>query len=238
MTRRSAAVVGLALLFCAVSFVSWAGPPEGVNNEDVLFYASYDKGENADVSKGAPAPVSRGRSTAVEGRVKGARELTDCIVYSAEKNISPQGGTLAFWVCPKWDPQDKKHHALLDWRGASHAYNRLMAYKYAGNNLIYFSARSQKGTKAARKVTAVGDAKGWKPGEWRHVLATWDSEKPELRLYIDGQLAKTVKTRWEFGKMPPKFIVGGKGTIMDELLILNRPLSDTDAKALFSSYPR
>ena len=212
--------------------------PKGVSADDVLFYASYDKGEAADMAKGKPEPTARGgKSKPAPGRVAAAREFADNIEYSAENNISWKSGTVAFWFLPKWDPQDKKHHPLIDWIGKDFRYNRLLLYKYVSNS-IYFGLRSEKKPGRRAEVAVNPPIKAWKTGEWRHIVGTWESKTKQIRLYLDGRLAAKTDTLWECGEMAEKLRIGCKGTVMDELLILKRPLSADEAKALYQSGAR
>ena len=176
------------------------------------------------------------RSKEVPGKAGNARALTDVFTYDAVGNISKEAGTVAFWFSPAWDPADKKHHSLIDWRGKSHGHDRILLYKYAGSNDIYYGLRSTKGSKATRKVTVCGKTAGWKPGEWHHIIGTWDGAVPGTRLYVDGKLIGKTKHKWEFGEMPKRIYVGSKGTTLDDLLILKRALTDEEATALYAGY--
>ena len=216
--------------------VAFGELPKGLKADDVLFYASYDKDEAADVAKGQAKPVENaGHSLAVPGRVGQAREFKYEGIYSAAKNIRAEAGTVAFWFCPRWEPADGKHHSLFDWRVGTHAYDRLLVYKYVSND-IFFGVRSKKGTKMMRKLAATSPVKGWKPGEWHHIVVTWDTASAALHLYVDGEhRAKSIKKAWEFGTMPVRFRVGSTKTLMDELVVLKRPLTAEEAKTLHST---
>lgn len=188
-----------------------------VGRSDVLFYASYDEGKAA-------------------GKLGAARAFSAPAAYPAAGYISAQAGTVAFWFQSQWSPADGKHHPLFDWLGTSHGYSRILIYKYATGNTIYFGLRSREGTEATRKVTCTASTEGWQPGEWHHVVATWDGSAPEARLYVDGCLAGKRETRWDLGNMPDRFLVGSAGTTMDELMIFGRALSAKEARALWASY--
>ena len=227
-------VAGLVCCMCVCLFAAKAAEiPKGVPGEDVLFYASYNEGEAADTAKGRPEPAAGGgKSQAAAGRVGSAREFARDVHYSAADNISWTGGTIALWILPKWDPQDKKHHPLVDWIGKDFRYNRLLLYKYSSNT-IYFGLRSEKKAGRRAEVAAVAPIKGWKTGEWHHLVGTWESKTGKIRLYLDGRPAAKSDTPWECGEMAANFKAGCKGTVMDELLILKRPLSAEEAQALY-----
>ena len=250
MSSKTTRKMICALIYCTLgcmtpvlrtgwsSAVEAAGIPAGLSRDDVLFYASYDKGEAADVGGGEIKPIrGAGGSKSVPGRSGAAREFTSGVTYSAAKNISAGAGSIAFWVSSKWEPSDGKLHLLLDWMGKDGVgHNRILFYKYAGRNNIYFGVRSRKGFKGRGKVTCTAPTKGWNPGQWRHLVGTWDSKTPELRLYVDGRLASKNAAPWAFGDMPKQFYVGGKGTILDDLLILKRALPAEEARSLYAAY--
>ena len=229
------------VIWAAVTCIA-AGPalagraeiPKGVPRDRVLFYVSYDQGATADVARGAAEAA--GNTMPVPGQSGNARAFVGPVTYSAESNISKHAGAVALWFCPKWAPADGKHHALFDWRGRSYGHDRILLYKYAGANRIYFGLRSRKGTRASRKVTCLAQTTGWKRGQWHHLVGTWDDSTSEVVLYVDGRPVTRANMKWEFGAMPKKFAVGSPGTSIDELLILNRPLSDKRAYALYKSY--
>ena len=232
--------VQLAIVVCVLGVLAipaFADLPKAINPDDVLFYASYDKADEAEIARGAAAPIVNPRKPKiVPGRAGQAMECPWDTIYPAAGNISRDAGTVAFWFCPRWDPQDKEHHRLFDWIGKSHAYDRILFYKYAHNNKIYFGTRSTKGSKAAQEPTCTHPTPGWKTGDWHHLIGTWDTAKAELHLYVDGKLAAKVQNRWEFGTMPPRITVGSKGTVVDEFMILRRPLSAKEVQALFATY--
>ena len=237
MSARTPVKAICGAVVCAVGCLAAAAAvnlPKGISSDDVLFYASYDKAADADEAEGEPKPV--GKSKAVPGKVGEARVFIGSSGYKAEGNIAEEAGTVAFWFKPGWDPADKKHHSLFDWRGESHGHDRILFYKYANTNVIYFGLRSAKGSKATRKVSCTAPTKGWKPGEWRHIVGTWDAKVPEARLYVDGKPAGKTALKWEFGTMPKEFWVGSEGTTMDDLLILKRALTEAEAKALYAAY--
>ena len=228
-------IVALAAL---TAFVSAADLPEGIPRDDVLFYASYAKGETADLAAGKAEPVQgKGSTKEAAWRQVGAREFGAGLGYTAAGNISPNAGTIALWFSSRWEPADGKLHLLFDWIGKEGVgYNRILLYKYAGSNGIYFGIRSRKGAKTTRKVAVVHPTKGWKAGQWRHLVATWDGAKGEMRLYVDGGLARKSRKRWELGQMPKLFYVGGPGTMIADLLILKRALNSEEARDLFAGY--
>ncbi|MDA1018431.1 MAG: SUMF1/EgtB/PvdO family nonheme iron enzyme, partial [Planctomycetota bacterium] len=83
---------------------------------------------------------------------------------------------------------------------------------------------------------------GFKSGDWHHVVMTWsgfDSGRPNATasLYIDGMLKgrldkRLISMSWNLDKTGIYTAVGYIG-LLDELAILNRPLSADEVKRLF-----
>ena len=123
------------LIVCLLVLLALAPAAEvhvGTPSRDVLFYASYDKGEAADAAGGNARPIAGAdKSEPLTGRAGAARTCRAPMSYSAAGNISQERGTVALWFRPQWDPADGKHHALFDWIGASHGYDRISLYKKA-----------------------------------------------------------------------------------------------------------
>ena len=77
----------------------------------------------------------------------------------------------------------------------------------------------------------------WPAGEWHHVALTWKGQ--EITLYLDGERACCVPLKGKIDVQPATFIVGGSGadpTLIDEVAIYSRALSEKDVKDLFTSF--
>ena len=79
-------------------------------------------------------------------------------------------------------------------------------------------------------------------GNWHHVVGTWNGNRTPLRIYVDGQLMVTGPTLNYSTLQSDECWIGadqyGKPNFMgwmDEILVLNRGLTDEEVLQLFSS---
>ena len=149
-------------------------------------------------------------------------------------------GSLAVWLCPlEWTHQngDNTVYAMtgnatfyLERQGPAHDAQGVVTRQEA---LLYL----MRGT-AAGPQTLQTDTASWPPGQWRLIVLTW--EWPILGISVNGGDFSTSTTT---GKPKPGELgdlcvgsVGGEKTLMDELTVYRRPLTQAEAKALYGAF--
>ncbi|MBN2301586.1 MAG: hypothetical protein JXN60_03620 [Lentisphaerae bacterium] len=226
--------------------------------EWVSFYASFDKGADADYAKGDPKklepdmPVTQGEGIAGKGlKVTYVREKTGKgatatipvslpVGYKLEGNLFPQAGAISLWL--------KVLPGNIDnsW------------FFYAGSPRYNFALFAQTkefvGGVVMQHICSGRLAEPWQAGEWHHVAATWRGNIGAL--YCDGKkLAETTKgarisngtvlTIPELFQGVNDFWIGafrragtsgfrlGLSAEYDELIIFSRDLAEYDVGLLY-----
>lgn len=175
--------------------------------DNLIFYASYDNGVNADKSIGLAGGIPSGDLILEEG-IKGKGVVVGVgdgkgywVKYNAENNINIKEGTISLWVKPiDWDGNDGYFHLIFE---AIDKDSRLIIYKYFGTDKLYFFFDSPKGNKTISEISI----KDWKRGDWHHVACSWDSKI--MKLYIDGELVDTQEKKEFMSTSFSSFAVGG-----------------------------
>ena len=108
--------------------------------------------------------------------------------YDLANNLESQAGTVEFWIRPNWDGDSNTTRVFFE---AGDNFNNGMLLSIDGaNNLRLIQWGDDQRTpgeteiNVERGISASGAQ--WQQGEWHHVAATWDSEKGNYALYIDG----------------------------------------------------
>ncbi len=208
--------------------------------EDLLFYASYDASPNADFAIGDPSALDADAAEFVEGKFgrallfepEGAVRVCQ---YSAQDNILPDSGTVAFYFKPNWAGTDFTHRHLFFFPGASNAGSGVNA----GDSFAVHTHRHDKPYQelwlwyddhGGRNNIARTTIEHWREDEWVHVAATWDSSS--ICIYLDGELKAQRSVRGLITDPGEHFFVGAgrggaksSGGVIDELYVYRRPLS-------------
>jgi hypothetical protein len=90
-------------------------------------------------------------------------------------DLSPSGGTIAFWTKPEWDTGNLDHANFLQLGDSG-----LRLVK--DGNFLRFEYTNATGD---NELGGVADISSWQSGQWRYITATWQNS--QLSLYIDGQ---------------------------------------------------
>lgn len=153
--------------------------------------------------------------------------------------IAPEQGGVAFWVAPvDWDGGDGHFHIFFRAEGPD---ADLIVYRYTNGRLIFLMGPKRKAADGADRRTSVTcSAADWKKGDWHYVVATWGGG--EMALYVDGKILG----RAPFERPGSPFTSLGAGglrpldwktpqnrTLIDELLIENRRMTDFDALSVY-----
>lgn len=199
-----------------------------IDRDDLLFYASFDRDVKADLAKGRSDPLLKPKAQLTVKIVKGIRGKAVIpqagIVYSAKENLNPVEGTISFWISPiDWYSGDGKNHPILSWWAAN---GSVIIYQYyPGNFGMLMKGRKKIGTRTCwiwytfRKGIFSHVAFSWRPGEWA--------------LYVNGIKRKQVTDSFVPFEKIGKFRIDKANSILDELMIFNRALSEQDIKALY-----
>lgn len=146
--------------------------------------------------------------------------------YAAPGNLNPQHGSLSLWVAPvAWRHGDGRNHNFMVLRGAP----SYLLYTYI--SLPTYFLQLEGGN------PRVGTEVDWQPGEWHHLVATWQDH--DFRLYVDGKLrsvdSETMSLPRQAGDL---FDVGSHNfgcedaTAFDELILFRRALAAEEVAAL------
>jgi len=231
------------LLLFAISCADLRG------EEGLIFYVPFDNFKVDAVIAGGDPRSSFTESIELRNYpgVKGGAlmlQQNERCEYDLKGNLNPKQGTIAFWIKPvNWDGDDRMFHhfvCIVDEKAPSRWY----IYKYSSNNNLLFYISSALGGRR-RSIYCGTSIEPWKRGRWHHIAATWDAN--EMRLYIDGKrvgrqlIPKGLIPAEMDGKLsliPVQFwknqwTTPEERTLIDEVKIFNRPLSDREIIELY-----
>lgn len=214
-------------------------------SDGLLFYCSFDRGVDADYAAGdAKCKVFGPPSQLFVPGIKGngvhigfdaAKKTLFQLRYNALKNVNYRQGSICFWMKPEnWQSDSRKYCHFIAARNAPKK-RQLMVYKYDGASL-YFLIGEKSNSIARANVSRL------EAGQWTHVAAVWDESGQKL--YLNGRLTELTGR----GEITPDMIfdqllLGYRGwdvedgiSVMDELRIYDRPLSETEIAADFNRH--
>lgn len=213
---------------------------------DPLFSCNFDDTLTAFSAKGSGTPVLNSEPQYREG-IRGkalligkdANMKLHGVVYSHEKNLHWEQGTISFWVQP------------LTWKGSDTGFfvpffstkagnNEFLIYKYFVGETLYFM-RGELGFWLFSQYRP-GE---WKPGEWHHLACVWNPA--QLSMYVDGNLVTERRIAFPLKGFTPcqDFTIGDTATtigaswkkqhlsLIDEFKIFDRTLSHAEIRELF-----
>ncbi|NPV48659.1 MAG: hypothetical protein HPY69_17090 [Armatimonadetes bacterium] len=174
----------------ALTLVGTAASAEGPR---LIFQADLDGstaaqlGQEEAVTQGTPS-FARGR----DGRQAYIADGTCVLSYPALGNLNKARGTVALWVCPRWNGDDGQNHSFfsddLDFNQPER--NNLHLWKWLLGDQLRFDIRTAEPRDIASPVTF------WRAGEWHHIAAAWNCRQGTW-LFVDGQLVAAMELRWE-----------------------------------------
>ncbi|MCE5237679.1 LamG domain-containing protein [bacterium] len=215
-----------AVLCCLCLATALAWP---LDQGDVLFYAPFDGTVTPALAVGDKTPRTAGQPTFQSGKHGQAVVCQDKqfgLSYAAPGNLNPQHGSLSLWVAPvAWRHGDGRNHNFMVLRGEP----SYLLYTYI--SLPTYFLQLEGGN------PRVGTEVDWQPGEWHHLVATWQDR--DFRLYVDGKLrsvdSETMSLPRQTGDL---FDVGSHNfgcedaTAFDELILFRRALAAEEIAAL------
>ncbi len=202
---------------------------------EMLFHCPFEGDVMATHASGVDFGVAR-EEKYVAGHVGQALQVdaeSAGVVYLASGNLDKARGSIELWVRPDWNKDDTAWRALL-WEEGSRktGANCIWLWKYG--RVLRFDVRDPQDSYICASIGK------WKPGEWHHVVATWDYRKG-LSLFVDGRLRGQRETTWKprsfgrfyVGNRPP---AGGSPAraALDELVIYADPLSAEQVAAAYA----
>ncbi len=236
--------------------------------EEPLFHLGFDETLAATLAAGPPAPRSGKPAPILQGEGKSgggldlrATEFADgytTLVYTLADNLSLDEGTLEFWYRPEFTRPSSAEapftsYYLLDLPTGETKENGgmvrvgLMLSENLGQQKLWLETGLLENEGRGMIPVVVN----WNPGEWHHLLLTWNRE--ELTLYLDGVPVATTLSRGglfagnEERRALLKGVIGiggiygfsgaySAGGVMDEVRIFARASDDEAAQKAFSRY--
>ena len=154
------------------------------------FHCSFDRSVSADHASGAGWGVSRDETLA-PGRAGQALSVSRTgkgVTYAERGNLTKERGSIELWLSPQWAEGDEERQSFLQEEAPREiGQNAIWLWKY--RQYLRFDVRDPEDRYLTTNIAA------WKPGEWHHVVATWDCESGTC-LYIDGAPCAERESSW------------------------------------------
>lgn len=215
-------------LLCALwlPLAAWA-----LDEADVLFYAPFDGAVAPAIARGDSTPRTEGEAKFQPGKRGQAvvcQEKSFSLSYARPGNLNAERGSLSLWVAAvAWRHGDGKNHNFMTLRGDP-AY---LLYTYISQPTYFLQLEGSN--------PQVGAEVDWQPGEWHHLVATW--QERDFCLYVDGKLGGLNSETMSLPRQPGDlFDVGSHNfgaqdpTAFDDLAIFRRALAPEEVAALYA----
>ncbi len=218
------------------------------SNDDLLFYASFDKGFDADVAKGGNPVALMNKNMRLVPGLKGKAALVkgskDYVQYSASGGcVNGSQGSFMIWVKPiNWTPS-VQHFVFLAGAVAVSGSDRHDIYIFKNRRCadIQFLVRKRNVKNGTSHFAKAEPA--WSVGSWHQLAVTW--KEKQYKYYIDGREVATrggpllpdkgwnrIKVGFLGGSWPS---VGDETTAIDEVRIFGKPLSAEQIKTEYDA---
>lgn len=214
-------------------------------NEQMSFYATYDKTTKATVAKGEHDDYSGVRVVVNGGFVSNciAPGVTSGDVvaqYRANKNFSSSQGTLSLWLQPSWsNPTSNTIFSIYD---SALKYDLFLSYVSKTEGTV-FTVKNDK--KVITRITS--SSNWWKNNEWTCITFTWGTNNIDtsksIAMYCNGTLLTNAKIANIFDTchwicigygMPDKKWTSFTGK-MDEIRIYEKMFNPNEVRSLYES---
>ena len=227
------------------------GPP--VADEHTLLLAHFDEGFDADVARGDASAEVTGAERVADGKWGGAVRLGEgrYLSFDPAGNLDMSAGTIMFWFKPDWPVPPTGSHALLSMGldGDPPGYFILTQGWWetsGGAGRMYFVYDNQAYMHCNTAYLPTLPAE--RLNDWHHFAITWrEGTSGQCAIYIDGQrMARSVKNCGTVRRPRTRLFIGSdKGAgggdtrpadgLFDELVILDRSLSDSEVAEVFKA---
>lgn len=221
-------------------------------DRSITFYASFDGTLRADLAKGKPDPTNvEGAPQFLPGLYGQAMLLNDLpkpgryiqIVYPILDNIDvTKPGSLAVWCSPKnWVRNDQEDYFwpvnIMANNGVQLMFGRQgqLLNPTRRTDMLYLWARFGE----AKGVSVIGgDSLRWKNDEWHLWVMNWRSSSVEFSMDGGALQRQDMPARISpGGDRAGNLLVGPSAPtcryLLDELLVLDRPLSEDEIKWMY-----
>ncbi len=233
--------------FVTVLLLCCSSEAMALTPDDCTFYAPFDGAFDAARARGSAKASVKGSMRFVPG-IRGQGILVGGpgteLSFETKGNLSLEAGSVAVWVKPEtWSDSDA---AMRHFFTASESASNLsqdggtyfMLYRFFAQS-TYFLVWDSRGYPTLTAADPKQFPDVFKKGEWVHLCGTWNGD--EIRLFVNGKLqsASRVATPRILRSLGPRFTVGGASranaadTVLDELRLLNRALTASEASALY-----
>ncbi len=214
----------------------------------LIFRAGFDGRMDAVKSIAGRANPTGSPELIADGKLAGALELKpgQSVSFKAEGNLSATGGTIMFWLKPRWDRQGALGHTMvsLSWKGTPQSYFCFSDgwWEPAGRKRVYFVRNNQEHSYVSRAVFLPFDT-------WCHVALAWkNGAGGYVKFYVNGRQRGGIKNRKVLGAtcMPVGEIVFGSDSgavgehrgrfapgVYDEIRIYDGPMSGAEIEKEF-----
>lgn len=154
---------------------------------ELLFRAGFDKGPDADFSKGFPVatvPKDFSVTKGAQGKNGEAAAVTKYLIYMGKNNFNPRKGTILMWI-----KSDKEIPGgiLININSGKHGQFIFFIY---GDGRLFLRCYNEKG-----KMCNFGSKykiSDWK-NQWHEVGFAYDIDKETVKLLIDGKVDNSGK---------------------------------------------
>jgi len=187
----------LFIIFCFLIFTQQL--VFAFNKDDILFYASFDKGFKPDIAKGSFLFTLHGKPELCDGHIGKAllyENQVSGVVYELKGNFNPKQGTIAFWVsADNWRGDDPNvfQYYFSTYGGRPNIIIQHL-WHYRSINFILFKGNSYvggfpTGLHQGRIPTydrSLADATSYlQKGIWYHIAFTWRAG--EIASFLNGK---------------------------------------------------
>lgn len=262
MRDRGLTLAALGLMCLVFSRPAWAEPPDPASavppgsaatflGDWICFYAGFDQATvHPDLAAGDAEPRLLYGSLQFEAGILGHSLRVGAggaeVGFATPRNLElAKPGALSMWVMPRtWKDTGSAYLPLIRIFGAGQAVFVIERdVRSAGEGERDRIITGPSGLSGGRQVLMFRPLPGrWRNGEWHLLALDWDAMG--FALSIDGAPfvreaapGGTLPHTFQANASPQGFVIGNRGqeaTLMDELVVYQRPLTDEEAVQLFS----
>ncbi|MFW6038851.1 MAG: LamG-like jellyroll fold domain-containing protein [bacterium] len=216
---------------------------------DISFYASFEQSLEADYAAGRATPVPPWwepiypnqeieHSDGKYGNAATAESMT--LAYDPMRNFFPERGAVSFWFKPDavglrnsayFQVKSREYGVGPNSRRQTDLYNTTFLF---GTTPIlrdgFHRALIRPALEAIDETFTLPELD---PDQWHHFVWTWDNTQG-MRVYLNGErIADNWGTVTWIQMMTPRLVMLSSMTACDELILFDRPLTESEALGLY-----